>query len=343
MDKVKRLDEQLKSKQNELKNERGKLSYKSTEDIDKQISRLQSQVDSGQMKIVDEKKALGEISQLNRQKKAFGGFDSKEKEITALKDQISQLKTQLNDPEQKALSDRYNTIQTELDKLKAEADEAFKSIKSLRDDRTKAHNTQQQKWEALRKLKDDYYASRRAFKEYEDAVYKARREKQRSEREAAESAKRKAIAKEKLEEASSPAYAGDIQTAEGLIRFFDPSSVPAQTASGPGKFAATASRTVDDAGLKGTRLTRKGEEEENYFIGTGGKKGKKGKKNADSNGPSEGKFNLDLGVIEQLSRINVDAPSNKSEVPEVVAKLKEKVEFWKKDQDRKTKEVRFLF
>ncbi|KAK1089858.1 multicopy suppressor of BFA (Brefeldin A), partial [Friedmanniomyces endolithicus] len=82
MDKIKRLDENLKSRINEQKTARSKTQFKSVDDLQKEIDRLQKQVDSGTMKIVDEKKALAEVSQLNRQKKAFGGFEDAEKGIS---------------------------------------------------------------------------------------------------------------------------------------------------------------------------------------------------------------------------------------------------------------------
>lgn len=290
------------------------------------------------MKLVDERKALAEISNLNKQKKSFTGFDSQQQQIDQIKAQIAEQKKLLDDPEQKALSDRYNTLQQELDKIKAEQDDAFKSLNSLRDEKTKASAVQNEKWAAVKKLKDDYYQAKRAYKEYEDQAWKARKERQRAEREAFEAEKRRKVAAQHLEEASTPAYHEEIKTAEGLMRYFDPSSVAIKTESGPGKFAATAQRTVDDSGMKGTRLVRK-EEEENYFVGTGGKKGKKGRKNAEPSAPAESKFNLPLSVLEDLSKVKVEAPASQADVPAVVAKLKEKVDFWKGDQKRKTDEV----
>lgn len=73
-EKIKKLDEQLKQQLNELKTAKGKSSYKSVEEIDSEIARLQKQVDGGMMKLVDEKKALAEISSLNKAKKNFSGL-----------------------------------------------------------------------------------------------------------------------------------------------------------------------------------------------------------------------------------------------------------------------------
>ncbi|KAK4498270.1 hypothetical protein PRZ48_010928 [Zasmidium cellare] len=342
LDKIRRLDENLKSRITESKNARSKVQFKSADEVQKKIDELQKDVDSGKMKLVDEKKALADISQLNRLKKGFAGFDESQKGIDETKAQIAELKKQLEDPEQKALSDRYSKIQEELDAIKAEQDESFKSLNSLRDERTKLHEEQQKKWSTVKEIKDAYFEQRRAAVAYEREAKRVREEKRKAENDAYFRGKRQEAAKSKLEDASAPAYQDEIRTTQALIAHLDPSSVGKKEAAGPGKFAASASRTVDASGIKGTALKKKGDEEENYFIGGGGKK-KKGRGQKDANGvsspaPEGGKFSLDLGTIDSLAKIGVDPPMSQADVPTVVEKLKEKLDFWKKDQDRMTKE-----
>lgn len=344
MDKIKRLDENLKSRINESKNARNKVQFKSAADVQSEIDRLQKQVDSGTMKIVDEKKALADISQLNRQKKGFAGFDEAQKGIDDVKAQIAELRKQLDDPESRALSERYNAITTELDAIRAEQDDAFKSLNSLRDERTKAHEDQQKKYTAVKEIKDAYYQQRRAAVEYEREGKRIREEKRRAENDAYHRGRRQEAAQSKLEDASAPAYQDEIRTTQAILAHLDPSSVSKQEAAGPGKFAATASRTVEGGDIKGTALKKKGEEEEVYFMGGGGKKNKRARGQQQANGAApaaapERRFNLDLGTIDSLAKINVDPPMSQAEVPAVVEKLREKLDFWKKDQDRKTKEV----
>jgi len=339
LDKIKRLDEQLKSMLAESKTARGRVPFKSVDEVQQQIDRLQKSVDAGTMKIVDEKKALAEISSLNKQKKTFSGFDESQKKIDAVKAQIADLRKTMDDPESKALSDRYSAISAELDQIKAEQDEVYKNLNSLRDQRTKIHEEQQTKWQAVKDIKDKYYQAKRQHAEYEREARRIRFEKSKTEREAYESGKRKQVAQQKLEDASAPAYQDEILTAQGLIRYFDPSSAEAKAAAGPGKFAAQASRTVDESGFKGTKLARKGEEEENYFAGTGGKKNKGRKGRVDSPAPANEKFNMSIGVIEELAKVGVEPPMNSGDVPSVVEKLKQKLAHWRDDQDRKTKEV----
>ncbi|KAL8846455.1 MAG: hypothetical protein Q9198_011291 [Flavoplaca austrocitrina] len=162
--------------------------------------------------------------------------------------------------------------------------------------------------------------------------------------EAKQKERRKEAARQKLEEASQPAYMDEILTAGGLIRYFDPSSTEAtKELRGPSGFAAEAQRTVEASDFKGTKVMKKDDLEENYFMGSGGKKGKKGRKGGAAGSPapgtpSEGKFNLSVGIIEELAKVNVEPPMNQSDVPAVVEKLKAKRNHWKSEQDQKTKE-----
>ncbi|GIZ48906.1 hypothetical protein CKM354_001194900 [Cercospora kikuchii] len=342
MDNIKRLDNTMKARIQELKDKRSKTKFSSAEQVQQEIDRLRAQVDSGTMKLVDEKKALDEIRVLTAAKKGFAEHDQIQKDIDNVKAEIATLKKQLDDPESRALSERYTQITAELDKIKAEQDEAFKNLNALRDERTKIHEQQQKKYAAVKEIKDAYYTQRRAAVEYEREAKRIREEKRRAENDAYHRGRRQEAAKSKLEEASAPAYDEEIRITRSLLARFG-SAVDSQQATGPGQFAATDFRKVDDSGIKGTALKKKGEEEENYFIGGGGKK-KKGRKGssqpngASSPAPETSKFNLDLGTISALAQINVDPPMSQADVPAVVEKLKEKLEFWKSDQDRKTKE-----
>lgn len=341
MDQMKRLDEKLKARIQESKEKRGKNKFQSADDVQQEIDRLRAQVDTGSMKIVEERKVLEEIGKLNLTKKSFGELNDIQKSIDQMKAEIAELKKQLDDPASRALSDRYTQITTELDKIKAEQDDAYKNLNALRDERTKIHEQQQKKYAAVKELKDQYYTQRRAAVEYEREAKRIREEKRRAENDAYHRGKRQEAAKSKLEDASAPAYDDEIRTTRSLLARFG-SAVDTQQVTGPGQFAATDFRKVDDAGIKGTALKKKGEEEEAYFVGGGGKK-KKGRKGA-ANGTASpapettSKFNLDLGTISALAKVNVDPPMSQADVPSVVETLKEKLEFWKKDQDRKTKE-----
>ncbi|ODH38769.1 hypothetical protein ACO22_02169 [Paracoccidioides brasiliensis] len=344
-EKMNALDATIKARVAEQKASRSRVSFKNVDEIDREIERLEKQVDSGTMKLVDERKNLAEISNLRKQRKGFSGFDEAQKVIDDLKSQLSDLKKTLDNPEAKALSDRYSKIQKELDAIKAEQDSAFKNLNALRDERTKIHGEQQKAYAAVREIKDNYYKARRAYKEYEDEVFRIRRERQKAERESYERERKKKIADKKLEEASRPAFTDEIMTAQGLIRHFNPSydfsalGLERDWKSQSGGYRAEVGRTVDASDLKGIKVIKKDDREENYFMGgTGGKKGKKGKKNSAASSPAPTQFNLSFGVIEDLASIKIDPPISQADVPALIEKLAEKITNWKSQQAAKTAE-----
>ncbi|KAG9986220.1 hypothetical protein KCU98_g4185, partial [Aureobasidium melanogenum] len=99
---IQRLDEQLKSRINEQKTARSRVAFRSVDEIQNEINRLQAQVETGTMKIVDEKKNLAEITALNKQKKGFAGFEQAQKQIDDIKAQIADIKKSMDDPASKA-------------------------------------------------------------------------------------------------------------------------------------------------------------------------------------------------------------------------------------------------
>ncbi|KAI0106296.1 hypothetical protein GGR51DRAFT_179516 [Nemania sp. FL0031] len=333
LDQIKRLDEQLRSRIAEQKTARGKVAFKSVEEIDRKIESLEKEVNSGMMKLVDEKKALTEVSNLRKQRKNFAQFDNSQKAIDDVKAKIKEIKDSMEDPEARALSDRYTKVQSELDSIKAEQDEAFKNLNSLRDERSKLQAEQQEKFQAVRKLKDEYYAAKKAFGEYEREARQKVRERQKAERERYEKEKKKERAQKMLQEASDPAYLEEIRRANSLLHFFDPSSASAEKAPllADSGLTAQASRRVDDSGLKGTKLVRKQDNDDEYLPAI--KKGKKGKKSA----PVEKSgFNCPPSVIDDCSFMGIDPPMSATDVPAIVEKVKAKLENWKSDQQAET-------
>jgi uncharacterized coiled-coil DUF342 family protein len=346
-DQIKKLDEQLKSRIAEQKVARSRVTFKSVDEVDREIERLDKQVNGGMMKLVDEKKALAEISSLRKQRKGFSGFDDAQKGIDDTKAKLKELRDSLDDPAAKALSDKYNKIQAELDAIKAEQDEAYKSINTLRAEREKLHAEQQEKYLAIKKIKDDYYQGKKAAQQYEFEARQRARERQKTERENYEKEKRKERAEKLLAEARDPAYLDEIRRADSLLRYLDPSMTTTNAPLlAPSGLTASAQRTVDASALKGTPLMlKKDREEEDYFSGTGGKKGKKGRKaatDAPAAAPAPGKFSCPPSVMEDCSAMGIEPPMTAADVPAVTEKVKEKLAHWKADQKAQTEKVNYF-
>jgi uncharacterized coiled-coil DUF342 family protein len=335
---IEALDSKVKAEIAAQKVARSKTNFKGVEDIDREIDRLEKQVNGGMMKLVDEKKALAEISSLRKQRKGFAGFDEAQKSIDEKKAELKKLRDTLDDPESRALSDKYNKIQAELDVIKAEQDDAYKSVNSLRDERTKLQAEQQEKYTAIKKIKDDYYQANRAIQKWEFEARQKVRERKKAEQENYHNQKKKERAQQMLAEASDKAYLDEIRRAESLLRFLDPSysaeKAPLQAPSG---LQAQAQRQVTDEGLKGMRVVKK--EEEDYFAGSGGKKGKKNKKVAAAGSPAAGKYSCPPSVMEDCSAMGIEPPMSAADIPAVREKVQEKLDFWKKDQDAQTERV----
>ncbi|CAM1511544.1 Fc.00g090570.m01.CDS01 [Cosmosporella sp. VM-42] len=335
LDQIKRLDEQVRSRIAEQKTAKGKIPYKSAEDVDRQIASLEKQVNSGTMKLVDEKKALSDISSLRKTRKNFGQFEDSQKQIDDLRAKIKEIKDSMEDPEQKAMSEQYNKIQAELDTIKAEQDEAYKGLSSLRDERSKLQAEQQEKYTAIRKIKDDYYGQKKAYQAFEREARDKHRERQRAEHDRIIKERKKADAERRLAEASDPAYLDEIRRANSLLQFLDPSHTvekgPLMADTGLG---AQASRTVDESGLKGMKIVSKKDREEEFMPAV--KKGKKGKKGG-PHAAKAGVFNCPPSVVEDCAAMGIDPPMSAAEVPDVIEKVRSKLDHWKSDQETQTK------
>ncbi|KAK4238073.1 hypothetical protein C8A03DRAFT_15421 [Achaetomium macrosporum] len=337
MEQIKRLDDQLKSRIAEQKAARAKVPYKSVEEIDQKIERLEREVGSGQMKLVDEKKALTEVSSLRKLRKNFSQFDDSQKAIDNLKAQIKEIKDSLEDPEAKALSDRYTKVQAELDAIKAQQDDVYKNLSALRKERDELRAKQQATYQAVKQLKDNYHTQRKAARAWELQQREKRREREQAERERIAKERKMERAKAMLDEASLPAYAEELRRASSLLRFLDPSHTEESTPLLADKgLAATAQRKVDASAFQGMRALRKEDRDEEYLPAVA-KKGKKGKKSPAAETPAAGKFSCPPSVIEDCAFIGVEPPMSATEVPAVAEKVKAKIAHWKADQAEQTK------
>ncbi|KAL2120558.1 hypothetical protein VTJ04DRAFT_4585 [Mycothermus thermophilus] len=332
---LKQLDEQLRRRIADQKAARAKVPFKSVEEIDAKIKSLEKEVESGKLKLVDEKKALAEITSLRKLRRTFSGLDGEQAAIDELKAKIKEVKESMDNPEAKALSARYDALQAELNALKEEQDSARKNLTQLRKERDELYKKQQDTWAALKKHKDDYHAQRKAALAWEREQREKRRERERLERERIAKERRMARAKEMLEEASEPAYSEELRRAHNLARFLDPTYVAEE--KGPlladKGLAAAPQRKVDASAFEGMRLVRKEDRDEDY-LPAAKKGGKKGKKSA---APAETKFHCPPSVIADCAFLGVNPPMSAAEIPQVLEKVKAKIAQWKADQPEQTR------
>ncbi|OSD04280.1 hypothetical protein PYCCODRAFT_1433663 [Trametes coccinea BRFM310] len=354
-DQLKTIQDGIQKKIKDLNAARAKIPFKTVAEVDERIRQLEKQVESGNLKLVEEKRALQEISQWKRSRRIVEGFQAEQESIEADRAKADELRKQLDDPEAIAISKRYDEIKAELDELKKESDEAYASRSKLLDERS-----------ALQGQLDELYNKKREsaqrFKEANDRFYtklnedRARRaERQRAQRQAEEEAKKKEIADRLREEAEIPAFQAQIEDCQTLIDYFSgksstatlSSQKPLKQKSDLAGVPKLEPRQVEAAPEGVIVRKKKGEDEDAYFVGGGKKKGaKKGaaKPSApapETNGGSEsasGQLNVPLPTLTALLSLSIPPPTSSADVSRVIEDLKTKKAWFEANQARVTAE-----
>ena len=316
------------------------------------ISRnLEKQVESGSLKLADEKRALQELSHTKRIRRTVESFQADSDAIDADRAAVDDLKKQLDDPEVKALSDRYDTIVAQLDEAKQEGDTLYANRSKLFEERN-----------ALKEHIDTLFRERREltaqFREANDRYYaklnedRARRaERTRTQRESEEEEKRKARALQLQEEASQPAFQVQIEECQTLIDFFSDKSTTAVVSTGKSADDTEPRqdiRQVEAAPDNFVPRKKKRDDEEAYFVGGGkGKKGKgrkglkaSGATNAEATPPSSAStVKVPFAMHTALLSLSIVPPYSQVDVPRVVEELKTKKTWFEENQARVTAEA----
>ncbi|WWC93000.1 uncharacterized protein L201_007964 [Kwoniella dendrophila CBS 6074] len=366
-DELKRLQESVQKKIKDVQGQKGKLVYRSTDEIDDRIATLEKQIESGSLKLVDEKKALAEITTLKRSRKVLESTGSVDDAIAADRSRIEELKKKLDDPEAKKVSERFDELKKEMDNLRAEGDKAYEERGKLFDERNKyskemddLYEKKRQSAQAHRESNDKYYAKVQADRQARQDRFKAEKAKE-------DAAKRTEEITRLREEAKSAAFTSEIEDCGVLIGWFKgkygSGEVPSTHAGDKvdeGKVLegvkALEIRKVDsEDAFKGMTLKKKGEDEElgGFFGGGKSKKNKKsGKKSNVQSGTatpisaSEGtstptsskdSVNLPMSLLSALLSLGIPPPSNKDDVQRTVDDLETKKAWFEANSAAKTK------
>ncbi|KAI0045298.1 hypothetical protein FA95DRAFT_131218 [Auriscalpium vulgare] len=348
-DQLKALQEGIQKKSKAIQASRGKVGFKSVAEVDAHIKNLEKQVESGNLKLADEKRALQDISQSKRARRTVEGFQAESESIEKDQAAADELRKQLDDPEAKKVSERYDTIKAELDELRKEGDEAHAGLNKLYDERNVLQsqvdtliNQRRDSSKRFREANDHYYA-----KVAEDRARRAERD--RAQRAAEEDEKKKALAARLMEEASEPAYQVDIEDCQTLIDYLSgkPNAAPVSSLSTAITLASAPKleiRQVEAATDGLVVRKKKGEEDDTYFVGKGKGKGKKGGAKANGSAAAEpsaasGSVNVPLPTLTALLRLSIPPPASSADIPRVVEDLKTKKAWFEANQARATQEA----
>ncbi|KAK7049513.1 multicopy suppressor of BFA (Brefeldin A) [Paramarasmius palmivorus] len=353
LDQLKALNESVNKRVKELNAAKGKIPYKSVAELDAHVNNLEKQVESGSMKLAEEKRALQEISQTKRNRKTLEGFQADQEAIDADRKKADELRKQLDDPDFKATSDRYEAITKELDELKKEEDVAYAGRSKLfaeRDELQAQINT----------LYNEKRDSAQKYREHNDRYWnkvnedRARRlERARAQRAAEEAEKKREIAQRLREEAELPAFQAQIEDCQTLIDALSGKTTGEVTfkstaaQSGKADIAGVPKldiRKVEDAPEGMVARKKKGDDGDNYFVakGRGGKNSKKNTPKSNDSPAAEpsasSQLNLPFSTLSALLSLSIPPPTSAADVPRVIEDVGTKKAWFEANQARVTAE-----
>ncbi|CAG8510896.1 11959_t:CDS:2 [Racocetra fulgida] len=298
--------DRLRGKQAEMKKKR----HQKVEQLKKK------QVESGTLKIVDEKRIISDISGLKKSRKVVETFETQQAAIDAEQKSIDEMRKDLEDNEFKEANAQYDKIKAELETISKDQAMDREKRNELFDEKKRIREQINTQFANRRTIQDEY---NKAKQEYWQRV-------------------------DEDQEASIPAFQEDIQICENLIYYF-------QTHHGVGKTEEVVSSndssqpdttsnirqpdTTSNVPEGCVSLAKKFEDDDDLFGGKLSKKVKsqKKKKPNKTNG-----FQLPLSIMDQLILVKVAIPLSPSDVEKVVNDLTEKKDYFVKNQDRITKE-----
>jgi hypothetical protein len=223
-------------------------------------------------------------------------------EIKVLDPKVTAAKEAL-DASDKLLKSSYGSISTLIDEKK-----------KLQDELNAAKEAKTACYQNFKTVQDTWYAFEREQKLKQAELEKATRAAEREARMVAQ-------AERELEDADVAAFSGEIAVCDALTKFFK-AQIPSEATTEPNgvedKSSNDEAKAIEAAGpARATVLVRKGDREEESFMSLGNKK-KQNKKR----GPSIQKpLKMDLELIDQLSKLEIEIPKSNGAIPATLEAL----------------------
>ncbi|KAJ2508761.1 multicopy suppressor of BFA (Brefeldin A) [Coemansia sp. RSA 2052] len=310
----------------ELKVQQSKLTYKTLDEIDEAIAKGEKQIESGSLKIVDERRLSNDISALRRARKLVEQASKLQKAIDAEVAELAEIDAQLADTNAQALSEEFERLQGELDALKASQDQGQQQRSGLFNERADVLKSLDQVWEKKRALQDEHRRQNNEYYQWQQEERKRRIIEEKQQRIQEQRERRLAIAQEQREEAEAPAFADEISGCDSLIIYLSgilPSAAGACVKPESSSRSSTPASGARDADASthipaGMVAVKKTTVEESYFAGTGAARGKKKPTRKDKRVDA---LKHPLAVAERFLELQVDIPTTSASIAETIERL----------------------
>lgn len=329
---IKNVDTNLKRKIADIQKLTAKNNYKSIAEIDARVKYLDDLIGAGDLKLVDERRHVKEMTSLRKLRKDFAEVEKLQEAIDKDKAKIADFKKKLSAVGNKETQQEFERIQKELDAIN-EANKSFYNKRSeLIGKRNEVRKSKDAKYDQIKKLRAEFDAEFTKFKAALAEEQKKRDEEFKSQRAEQKQAKLKEIAELRLAEASVPAFTNEINEIHTLLAYFDPTYVKplvnAVVEATKSTFEPKATTTRQVEMPDDVVILKK--EQQSFFEGSKTKKGKK-KASKSKN------FTVDSDVIISLTDLSIPLPTKTDDVPGTINILKETLTALQEKQEEQTK------
>ncbi|KAI9284642.1 hypothetical protein BC943DRAFT_337941 [Umbelopsis sp. AD052] len=334
------IQQSMKKKTAALKAGQSKVPFKTTADVDRQISTLEKRIESG-VKLVEEKQILSEISTLKRHKNTIDSFKDQQTELDKERKIYEDLKKNIDDSQMKSLNQEFDAIKLELNDIQ-------ESQKTYRDKRNQLYEEQNsikaqldQQYEKMRTLRDEHRQAMDEHFAHQRQIRDLRKEQAKQRQKEYEETQRKAQAEQERELAEIPAYSQEIATCETLLNYLQSygNDSNATTDAVNGKADANAKspagREADTTANipEGAVLMKKADREEDFFVGK-----KKGGSKAPKEKKTDQNVKFPLAIMESFWEVKIAIPTKPAEFDATIEQLKERRDHFLSEQPKKTEE-----
>ncbi|KAL2915050.1 multicopy suppressor of BFA (Brefeldin A) [Polyrhizophydium stewartii] len=336
----------LKKKSEAAKSEKDKLGYKTVDEIDAQIKQLELDLQSGQAKLIEEKRMVAEISNLKKARKVLEGHSSQQSSAESEKAKIDAIRAELKtlDGERDAVREATNATRAELNTVSDSLKETRVSFSGLLEQKKAAKAAVDAAFDKLRtaradfkKAKDDYFAWEREERNKRQEAFKARQAEEREARIVAQ-------AERELEDAEIPAFSEEISLCSALIQFLNSQAGSSAAAAAKPASRPASGRAIDSAMPAGaTLMVRKADRDDDFMV-----LGKKNKKNAGksangTNGAAPAApastarpIRLDIVMVNQFISLGLAIPVSTDDIPATLEQLEAKKKTFMENQAAQT-------
>ncbi|KAI8973512.1 hypothetical protein BDF20DRAFT_882784 [Mycotypha africana] len=335
-DQLDALNDSIRKKVGSIRGFQSKIPFKTTAEVDARIAELEKKIEAG-VRIVEEKKMLQEISLLKRNRLSVEDIVEQQNAINKERQIYDELKKNIDDAEAKRLSDRYEQLDAEFKQLHTEQNKQYEARQKIFDERNRLKVALDEAYAKMRSMRDEHRKNNDEYYTFVRKLKEFKKEQERLRKEQEELEKRQEAAKQELELASLPAFESEIALCDNLAHFLEGflhKGEDNQNAATGNENDVKVNALMDT--LDGM-VIKKRDEEDFFFVGNKNKKSnKKNQKKEGNKDPKSEALKIPLATMESFFDIKVTVPTKISEIPATLTKLKERKEFYLKEQPKVT-------